>query len=331
MTLDIKSVDIKPKRETFGHIERRIGEGKSASRYEEATYDLQPVANFHYKPTYNSKYELYDSNKTAIEMDDWYKLLDPRQFYYSSYVMTRAKQQEVAEQNFVFVEKRNLLNVMPENIKEQILKWVLPLRHYEWGANMNNLQLVSESYGASIASACMFHAEDRLGNAQYLTRIGLMLCENNTTILDNSKEDWLKVEQWQPLRKAMEDSFVIEDWFELFVVQNFIMDGFIHPLVFNVYEQELNAKGGSAQSMMSEFITTWYEESSRWVDKSIEVAAKNNSNNHKTIKAWVQKYLPIVQSAIMPLAQELLDNPEENVEVIKQNLIERLKQNSIEL
>lgn len=56
MSIDIKSVSIKPKRETFGHVARRIGEGKSASRYEEATFDLQPVANFHYRPLANPKY-----------------------------------------------------------------------------------------------------------------------------------------------------------------------------------------------------------------------------------------------------------------------------------
>ena len=168
MTLDIKSVEIKPKRNTFGHVARRIGEDKAATRYEEATYDLQATANFHYIPTYNSKYELYDENKTAIKMSDWYKFLDPRQFYYSNYVMTRAKQQEVADQNFIFIEKRDLLKAMPTQIKEQILKSILPLRHYEWGANMNNLQLVSEGYGSAFTSAAMFHAEDRLGNAQYI-------------------------------------------------------------------------------------------------------------------------------------------------------------------
>ena len=143
MTLDIKSVEIKPKRLTFGHVARRIGEDKTATRYEEATYDLQAVTNFHYLPTYNAKYELYDERKTAIKMSDWYKFLDPSQFYYSNYVMTRAKQQDVAEQNFTFIEKRDVLETMPQEIKEQILKAVVPFRHYEWGANMNNLQLVS--------------------------------------------------------------------------------------------------------------------------------------------------------------------------------------------
>ena len=56
MSLDIQSVQIKPIRETFGHVERRIGSGKPASRYEEVTFDLQPTSNFHYLPTYDSRY-----------------------------------------------------------------------------------------------------------------------------------------------------------------------------------------------------------------------------------------------------------------------------------
>ena len=331
MTLDIKSVEIKPKRETFGHVARRIGEGKSASRYEEATYDLQSTTNFHYRPTYNPKYELYDQDKTAINMEDWYKLLDPRQYYYSNYVMTRAKQQEVAEQNFIFVEKRNLLTVMPEDIKKQILNSVLPLRHYEWGANMNNLQLVSEGYGSAITSACMFHAEDRLGNAQYITRIGLAISENDTEVLDDSKNIWLNDASWQPLRKAMEDSFVLEDWFELYMVQNVVMDAFIQPLFFNIYEQELNTKGGSAQGMMTEFITTWFEESSKWVDKIIQVAASESSENTEILTKWASKYIDIIEEATLPLANNLVDNPELVVSELKQNIIGRLNKNGLKL
>ncbi|PLY05203.1 MAG: phenol hydroxylase [Arcobacter sp.] len=331
MTLDIKSVDIKPKRETFGHVARRIGEGKSATRYEEATYDLQSTTNFHYRPTYNPKYELYDTEKTAIKMEDWYKFLDPRQYYYSNYVMTRAKQQDVAEQNFVFIEKRGLLDSMPNDIKKQIQTHVLPLRHYEWGANMNNLQLVSESYGAAFASAAMFHAEDRLGNSQYITIIGLLIGENEASYLDNAKDLWMNDSSWQGLRKALEDSFVLEDWFELHMFQNVIMDGFIHPLFFNAYEQEINSKGGTAQGMMTEFITTWYEESTKWVDKTVSVASSESIENTEFLNTCAKKYIPIVEKATLSLAKNLLSNPEEIVNEIKQNLINRLTKNGLSL
>lgn len=331
MSVDIKSVIIKPKRETFGHIERRIGEGKTASRYEEATYDLQPTTNFHYKPLANAEFELYDVRKTAIKMEDWYKFLDPRQYHYASYVTARAKQQEVAEQNFVFIEKRNMLDEMPDDIKNLILNFVLPLRHYEWGANMNNLQLVSEGYGAALTSAFMFHAEDRLGNAQYITRIGLLLSENEANVLDEGKEKWLNDSSWQPLRKVMEDTFVLKDWYELHIAQNVIFDAFIHPLYFNILEQELNKKGGTAQSMMTEFITSWNEECTRWIDMTIKVAVNESSENKELLNKWCEKYIDIAFDAVSPLARNILSNADEAMEQIKNELITRLNKNGLNL
>lgn len=331
MNLDIKSVEIKPIRQTYAHVARRIGDDKAATRYEEATYDLQATTNFHYLPTYNSKFEIFDENKTAINMSDWYKLLDPRQYYYSNYVITRAKQQEVAEQNFAFIEKRDLLITMPQDIKEQILKSVLPLRHYEWGANMNNLQIVSECYGAAMGNAATFNSEDRLGMAQYITKIGLILGDNEAKLLDEAKKIWLNEPSWQGLRKAVEDSFVLEDWFELFIFQNVVMDGFIHPLFFDYYEREITTKGGNIQSMMTEFMSTWYEEVTKWVDKIVEVAVKESDENKEIISKWFDKYIKEVEQATLLLAANLVKNPEEVVGEIKENLISRLNKNGLEL
>ncbi len=331
MSLDIKSIDIRPKRKTFGHVERRIGEGKMASRYEEATYDLQATVNFHYLPYANPNYELYDERKTKIKMEDWYKFLDPRQYHYSSYVVARAKQQETAEQNFLFVEKRGMLDFISDDIKALILEYILPLRHYEWGANMNNLQTCSEGYGAALTNAFMFHAEDRLGIAQYLTRIGLLLGENEVSILDEAKKMWLEDEAWQRLRKALEDSFVIEDWFELHIAQNVIFDAFIHPLYFDILEQELNKRGASAQAMMTEFITLWNEECARWIDMTVKVAVNESEENKELINHWCRKYIDIAYEAVLPLAQKIIDNPSENMDQIKEVLIKRLNKNGLNL
>ncbi len=331
MSLDIKSIDIRPKRETFGHVARRIGEGKMASRYEEATYDLQSTTNFHYLPYANPNYELYDERKTAIKMEDWYKFLDPRQYHYSSYVVARAKQQETAEQNFLFVENRGMLNFLSDDIKKLILNYIIPLRHYEWGANMNNLQTCAEGYGAALTNAFMFHSEDRLGNAQYLTRIALLLGENEVSILDEAKKMWLEDEAWQGLRKALEDSFVIEDWFELHIAQNVILDAFVHPLFFDILEQELSKKGAAAQAMMTEFITLWNEECARWIDMTIKVAVNENEENKEIINNWCKKYMDIAYEAVLPLAKKVVDSPDESMNEIKETLVNRLNKNGLNL
>lgn len=331
MSLDIKGIEIKPKRQTFGHVERRIGPDKAASRYEEATFDVQPRVNFHYLPTYDSRYELYDERKTAIKMSDWYKLLDPRQFYYSNYVAARAKQQETATQNFSFVDKKELAVNMPEALKSQILNYLLPFRHAEWGANMNNLQLVSEGYGTAFTSAAMFQAEDRLGNAQFITKIGLTISENEISVLDEAKDRWMNDPAWQGLRKLLEDSFVMEDWFELHIVQNLLIDTFFHQLLFKHYETEAISKGGSALAMMTEFTATWFDETKRWVDATIKIAAAESDENLATVTQWIKGHLPEVKEATLSLAQQLVSNPEDVVAEIDAQLSTRLNKLGVAL
>jgi phenol/toluene 2-monooxygenase (NADH) P1/A1 len=90
VTVQIKTIDIEPKRQTFGHVARRLGGDKPASRYQEATLDVQATANFHYKPLWEGEYWQYDTRKTAVVMEDWYKPLDPRQYYYATYNIARA-------------------------------------------------------------------------------------------------------------------------------------------------------------------------------------------------------------------------------------------------
>ena len=48
MQIDLRTVSIEPLRQTFDHVSARIGADKTASRYMEATMDIQPEANPHY-------------------------------------------------------------------------------------------------------------------------------------------------------------------------------------------------------------------------------------------------------------------------------------------
>ena len=79
MKLEIKTTSLQPIRNTFANIERRFGD-KPASRYQEATYDLQAETNFHYRPLWQPQHELNDKSRTQIVMADWYDLKDPASF-----------------------------------------------------------------------------------------------------------------------------------------------------------------------------------------------------------------------------------------------------------
>ena len=214
MHVDIKTTNIKPVRQAFGNLVRRFGD-KPATRYQEATYDLQPDTNFHYKPLWDAEHEMYDRRRTAVVMKDWYDLKDPRQFYYGSYTMTRAKWQDALDQQLEFVEKRGLLRSLPAELQEAILFAMVPLRHYEWGANTNNCFMTAYGWGAAITQATMMNTMDRLGMAQHLSRIGLLIDGNAGTSLETARRYWLEAPEWQGLRREIENMFVTRDWFEV--------------------------------------------------------------------------------------------------------------------
>ncbi|RME65118.1 MAG: phenol hydroxylase [Alphaproteobacteria bacterium] len=326
MSLDIKTSVIKPKRQTYLNLAERFGEDRPASRYEEATYDMQPSANFHYRPTWDPAHLLYDPARTAIKMADWYAFKDPRQLYYGTYTIARNKLMDACETNFAFVEKRGLVATVEQAWSEKVARYLLPLRHYEWGANMNNTNITHVGYGTAITQACIFAAMDRLGIAQILSRIGLLLDGNTGTVLGKTRETWVEDPMWQDLRRAVEDSFVLDDWFEQLVAQNLALDGFVFPLVYDHCDRAGLAHGGTALSMLTEFMIDWYADHCRWVDQLVKVTAAESPENAARLGRWAGQWMARAEHAVAPLAEYVLaDEAAAALRAVREGLYTRLK------
>lgn len=301
MQIDLRTVAIEPQRQAFDHLVRRFG-NKPASRYQEGSYDIQAAENLHYRPTWDPDHQLYDASLTRIVMADWYALKDPRQFYYSTYTLTRARQQENAEANFSFVESRGLADMLPEALRATALAVLLPLRHAAWGANQNNTFVCGYGYGVVFTQPCMYHAMDNLGIAQYLSRLGLLL--GDTEALDAAKRDWMDSPAWQPLRRYVEDCMACRDPFELFVAQNLAMDGLLYPLIYDrIVDEHLSVQGGSAVAMLTQFMSDWFDETRKWIDAVIKVAAAESDANRGLLEGWTLQWSARAASALLPVAE----------------------------
>lgn len=330
MTVDIKTTTVQPRRHTFAHIARRLGSDKPASRYEEATYDMQPSANFHYRPTWAPDYEIFDRRRTVVTMEDWDALKDPRQYYYGAYTIARARMMESTEKNFAFVEKRSAFAKIDADWRAKLELYIVPLRHFEWGANMNNCNITDLGYGAAITQATMYATMDRLGNAQILSRIGLLLDNQTGDSLAKAKMDWMEHPAWQKTRQMVEDSLVLEDWFEQFVAQNLVFDALVYSLVFGAFDAEGQDRGAAAVSLLTEFITDWHEETTRWVDFVMTRVAKETPENAAAIEAWITKWKAIALAALLPLANEVLgDGASAALKITEQKLDARVAKLSL--
>ncbi len=305
MTIEIKTATLEPVRNTYAHIERRFGD-KPATRYQEATFDVQAETNLHYRPLWQPEYELEDERRTAIQMEDWYTLKDPRQFYYGTYVQQRAKMQEGAENNFSFFEKRNLAGHLSDELKQKVIRYLVPLRHVEHTANLNNMYCAAYGYSTAVTQAMLFDGADRLGIAQYLSRIGLLLDGNSGEALQEAKAFWMDDAVWQGMRALCESSLVTEDWFELFVAQDIVVDGLMHSLFYQQFDQWLVENGGQDIAMLTEFMQQWSKEVTRWSDSVLKAAAAESDHNKQLISEWASKWRGKAGEAFAPLAQEML-------------------------
>lgn len=302
MNIEIKTATAQPIRQTFSHTRRRFGD-KPATRYQEASYDLEAKVNFHYRPQWQPDKLLNDPTRTCIRMNDWYAVADPRQFFYGAYVQTRARMQENAEHDYAFCEKRELLGRLSEAQREQVLRVLVPLRHAELGANMNNSGIAADGFATTVTQLHIYHAMDRLGIAQYLSRIGLMLDGGTGEALDAAKQQWLQAPEWQGLRRLVEDSLVVKDWFELSLLQNLVSDGLLYPLLFQKFDETLSAEGAGDVGMLTEFMRTWYAETARWVDAMVKTVAAESAENRAQIEAWIAHWQGRVVEALAPLAE----------------------------
>ncbi|MNF21632.1 Phenol hydroxylase P1 protein [Pseudomonas linyingensis] len=303
MQIDLRTVSIQPLRNTFDHLVRRFGD-KPASRYQEGSYDIQAAENLHYRPTWDPEQELYDTSITKIVMQDWYALKDPRQFYYSTYTLARARQQDSMEANFSFVESRGLTDLLPADLRQIALDLLVPLRHAAWGANQNNTFICGYGYGTTFTQPCIYHAMDNLGIAQYLSRLGLLL--GGTEALDAGKAAWLDGEAWQPLRRYVEDCLALRDPFELFVAQNVALDGLLYPLVYErIVDEHLAGRGGSSVAMLTQFMTDWFDETRKWVDAVLKVAAGESEHNRAQLQEWINAWKCRAASAVLPVVEQV--------------------------
>ena len=307
MSIEIKTSTMKPVRNTYAHIKRRFGD-KPATRYQEATYDVHATENFHYKPLWDQDHKLIDPTRTAIVMADWYDFKDPRQFYYGPYVQKRAKMQENAESNFNFFEKRSLGAKLDDEVKRKLIELVIPIRHVEVTANLNNMYGTSLGVGTAITQAMIFEAMDRFGNAQYYSRIGLTLDGNTGSSLEDAKQQWMTNPAWQGVRAYCEKTLTIKDWFETFIAQDIVMDTLVNDLYYRQLDDWLTANNGGDVLMLMEFMQERAKESQRWSDSVLKIAVSESEHNSVQIRAWISTWRIRAQEALAPLASAMISD-----------------------
>ena len=264
MQYELRYQVIEPKRNSYQNIIDRYGD-QPATRYQEATLDVEPRENFHYRPTWIADRELYDPRYSALRLADPYAFADPRGFYYTPYVTNRAALQDEFGKTLGYLEDRDLLARLPDAWRGVLASVVIPLRHYESGAQLVSVAGARFAYGTSLEQCCTFAAFDRIGNAQMLSRVGIALGRGTDDVLTAAKQEWLDGEHLQPLRRLTEEIMVVDDWAEGLLAIDHI-DSLLYPLIYSGLDERALLGGAGAYSLFAQHLTRWFADQRKWID-----------------------------------------------------------------
>lgn len=306
MQYELRQQVIEPLRQTFTPLIRRFGD-RPATRYEEGSIGIQPRANFHYRPLWDPAHEIYDEGFSALRLSDPDTYTDPRQYFYTPYVVNRAALHDAFGRNLSYVADRGLLAAMPQPWQDILGTVLLPLRYYESGAQLISVNGARYAYGTTLEQCLSYAAFDRIGNAQLISRIGIALGGNTDAALANSKPAWLDDPQLQGLRRLIEELLVQSDWATSVLVLD-LTDRLLYPLLTRHLDDAALLGGAGAYSLLIQQLGAWYADQRKWIDALFSAwvnDAQHGVANGVVLRTAVSRHLPQVTAAVIDVAQAI--------------------------
>lgn len=308
MEYELRQQVVEPQRKTFQNLVDRYGD-KPASRYLKASIDIQPTENFHYRPLWGADEELYDTAYSAFRLTDPYSYLDPRQYYYAPYVTNRAALHDAFGKTLDYLSQRELLGRLPLPWQNLLAGVVLPLRHYESGAQLISVNGARFAYGSTIAQCLTYAAFDRIGNAQMITRAGIALGGGSADLLGAAKNDWMERDSLQGLRRLVEELLIEADWATQVIAVD-LADRMLYPLLYRHLDEAALLGGAGSYSLIAQHFANWFEDHRRWLDAlyaSWTADETYGSANTAHLTAVIEKYLPQARAAVALVAASVED------------------------
>jgi phenol hydroxylase P1 protein len=308
MGYELRTKVVEPKRNTYSNLIERFGD-RPASRYQEGTFDIQPVENFHYRPTWDPAHDVYDPDYSALKLTDPYSYTDPRQFYYTPYVADAAGRYESFAQTLKYIEDRRLLDKLPEPFQILLTGFVLPLRHYEAGAQLISINGCRFAYGTAVSQPMVFAAFDRIGNAQLLSLIGLALAGGAADTLTEAKKNWLYARPLQGLRRLIEQLLVERDW-AVSLIGLELIDAQLYPLLYVHCDERALFRGAGAYSLVARHFNDWYATQKKWFRALLKAWANDPEHgdaNRKVLEEVSNRWYPEACAAVRGIAEGIAE------------------------
>ena len=167
---------------------------------------------------------------------------------------------------------RDLMQKLPDGWSSLVGDVLLPLRHWEAGAELVSIEGSRWAWGTTIDQCCVFAAFDRIGNAQNLSRVGIVYGEGHDGALAAAKQRWLEAPEMQGLRRLIEEVLAGttgQDYAAKLLTVD-LTDRLIYGLMYNLLDEAALTGGAGAYSLVAQHFSSWFGDQRRWIDQLVK-------------------------------------------------------------
>jgi phenol hydroxylase P1 protein len=332
-------------------IRKQPWDWKTKNEYEVVTVRQQPYLHGHYRHNFDERdYDIYDPRYTRVKSSNWETFKDPKKFWYTTYIRDRKKLSEEVEANFQLSANLDIIESLPPSWVEAVRDIYTPLRHLEYGENVQMQYVIRYALGTAIEQCATFQAYDKIGRAQWISNWAMNMQEHHGEFLQYGKEVLTKDPAFQPLLKYVEEILITNDWAEVLVAQNLTLDLLLGNLMYvhlneqakqvgDIHLASLNLQIDKQSKWHADWAFTLFnvlvndEATSRWdYLKSLgyedwpgdyrwgltmsdpRETPEETITNREIVQEWIDKWYPKAYQAVLAL-QPLFDKHDLQVNI----------------
>lgn len=256
----------------------------------------------------NQWYRKY-CNESPLKHHDWDLFQDPDQLVYRTYNIQQDGQETYVNSLFDQFSDRGHDQMISREWINTLAAFYAPARYLYHGLQIGSAYVAQMAPASTITTCLYFQSADSL---RWVTHTAYRTIELGKALPGiglgkNERKIWEDAPQWQGFRRLLEESLVVWDWAEAFVVFNLVLKPAVEETLLGTLAEVASGNGDTLYSLLSQAQMRDAERHRRWASRLVAMASEVEGNKD-WLRDRVAAWTPRAEAAITAYAGALAES-----------------------
>lgn len=248
---------------------------------------------------------LYDPTSTRLRCDDWYRFRDPNQTWQRPYYAEQAKVEgaiDLATEMALITGAAGEMDALW--LDHGLARGYMAFAYVESGlARVLNVA-AREALSDTLTTTLAFNTADKLRHAQAIAIYAFDLADSVAGLdAETGRRAWLEDERWQPVRRIVEEAIALDDWGEMIVAVNTVIEPLLcEPLRRIHFGSVAGRHGDRVSPVIAASASRDWLRNRRWTGAFLHFVSESD-RNRSLIAEWFARWSGRVGQVARDLVQ----------------------------